>query len=444
MKKICMMVACLGFMTGGVWIVAADQPGTPALPAGHPDVSKKATANGPAATMPAGHPDISQMPAAPGKGALPAGHPDVSQKSGAAAGGQGDLPAGHPDVSKKSAAPAGGAGSLPSGHPDIETLRAAATQPAGTGTLLIRALQGTKGGPAIGADPVIVELYVEGGHVLKTIEAKLGPKGEVEVAIPLDVICQPVVRILHAGVGYEGEGRVMDRNRRSQQIEMTLAEATDKQPAWEVKVRHVLMHVEPQGMHVTEMLSIMNPSDLTWIGTESDGKRTTLSMPLSAGATDLTVTGLHAGAMAIRNNNLVTAMPLLPGSNEFQVQYVVPLTDGKADLTIIAPAPVGQMFVFIPDDGSTVTTSALDSLGVRKTGDGDKRGYKAANMKTGQEAKLSFSGLKAPAATQPLKKSAAGSSYLPHIAAGVGGGLVLLGGVTVMLVRSGRKGASQG
>ena len=225
---------------------------------------------------------------------------------------------------------------------------------------------------------------------------------------------------------------------------MTLAETTDKQPAWEVKMRHVLVHVAAEGLHVTEMLSIVNPGDRTWIGTEATGKRTTVSVPLPAGAHDLNAAGLPEGTMEIRDGKLVSAMPMKPGVTEFQLEYVVPSTDGKADLTITAPAPVAQMYVFVPDDDSTVTTAALDAMGVRKTGEGSKRAYKAANLKAGQEAKLSFSGLKAHAAAEPGKKSDVRSSHLPHVAAAVGGGLVLLAAVTALLVRSSRKGAGQG
>ena len=398
MKNVLIAVACLGLATGTAWSAAAEQP---TMPPGHPAVSGNAGGDGQATSMPAGHPNVPKTPGAAGQGSLPAG------------------------------------------HPSMESLRAAASRPTGPGTLLIRAVQGTKGGPAINGDAVIVELYGEGSTVIKTLQTKLDAKGEASVEIPLDAVCQPVVRIMHGGVGYEGIGTVMNRTHGSQQIDMTLAEATEKQPAWEAKMRHVLVEVTPQGLHVTEMLSIFSPGDQTWIGAQASGKRTTLSVQLPTGARELNAAGVAEGAMEIRDGKLVSALPLLPGVSELQVEYVVPSTDGKAELTITAPAPVGQMYVFIPDDGSTVTAVALESMGVRKTGDGNKRAYKAGNMKTGQEAKISFSGLKA-AATQPVKKSDAGSSHLPQIAAGVGGGLVLLGGVTVMLVRSGRKGAGQG
>lgn len=417
MNRVWTAVACLGFLAGSAWIVAADQP---AMPPGHPVISKDAGAGAggdakPA--MPAGHPDVSQMPRA-GAGELPAGHPKM------------------PGAEAQGAA-------LPAGHPTMESLRAAATQ-TGPGSLSIRGVQGTKGGPAIAGDAVVVEIYGEGSKLLKTVQAKLDAKGETSVEIPLDVICQPVVRITHGGVAYEGIGKVMDRGHASQQIEMTLAETTEKQPAWEVKMRHVLVHVAPEGLHVTEMLSIVSPGDQTWIGTEAAGKRTTVSVQLPAGARDLNTAGVPEGALEIRDGKLVSAMPLMPGATEFQLEYVVPSTDGKADLTITAPAPVTQMYVFIPDDGSTVTTAALDSMGTRKTGEGSKRAYKAANLKAGQEAKLSFSGLKAPAAAEPMKKSDAGTSHLPQVAAGVGGGLILIGGVTFVLLKAPRKGESQG
>ena len=391
MKKSWILCACLGALGLGLPLMAAEPAAEkPALPAGHPQVAGKTD------------------------GGMPAGHPDVSQKQGNAE------------------------GSLPAGHPSMESLRAASTQPAGVGTFTIKASQGTKGAAALGTEAVSVDIYVEGGKILKTISTKLDDKGVATVEIPLDVMCQPVARITHGGIAYEGIGRIMDRKHRDQQIDMKIYETTEKQPAWQVKVRHVLVHTAADGLHITEMLAVVNPEDQTWIGSLVDGKRTTLTVQLPAGAKDLNAAGVADDAVTLRDGKLVGSMPVMPGSLELQIEYTVPITDAKADLTITAPAKVGQMYVFIPDDGSKVTTTGLDSLGVRQTGEGNKRGYKAAQLKAGQEVKLSFSGLK-PAATEPVKKTDAGTSHLPQIAAGVGGGLLLLGGATVLLIKSPKK-----
>lgn len=318
----------------------------------------------------------------------------------------------------------------------MASLKAAATQPAGPAKITVRAVQGTKGGPSLGKEPVVIEVYGEGSKLLKTFENKLGAQGEATVEFPGDVLCQPVARITHAGVTYEGIGEVIDRTHREQRIEMMLYEVTEKRPEWTANIRHVLVYPQADGLRVTEMLAINNPGDQTWIGPVVNGQRATFSLPLTPGAFGLNVPGMAEGAIQIRDGKVVSSLPVTPGSVELQMEYTVPLKDGKADLSIIAPAAVGQTYVFIPDDGSTVTTFGLDSLGVRQTGEGSKRGFKTGPMKPGQEAKMSFSGLKAPT-TAPVKKVA--TTRLPQIVAGVGGGIVLLGGVTFLLVKSPRK-----
>ena len=414
MKHLIKFVVCAGLFAGLPWLPAGDQP---ALPAGHPDISKPQAKAG---ELPAGHPDISKM------------HDKQA--------GQGEMPSGQ----------------LPSGHPNLDQLMGASTQPAGPGKLNIRTSQGTKGGPAIAGDPVSVEIYIEDGKILKTIQTKLDDKGQAAVEIPLTILCQPVVRIMHAGISFEGVCKVMDRKHIGQDLEMTLYEATDQQPPLSIGMRHVLVRVVPEGLHITEMLAITNPSDKAWIGTEVaggtggiggtavGGKRMTFCFPLSIGARNLNVEGAPEGALELRDGRLLCTLPIFPGTAEMQMHYIIPVAAGKADLTITAPVPVGKMFVFIPDDGSNVTTTGLDSLGVRKTGDGNKRGYQAGTLKAGQEARLSFTGLKLPA--EPIKKSdaspsvspAASSSHLPQIAAGVGG-VVILGSAAVLLVKSPKK-----
>ena len=67
--------------------------------------------------------------------------------------------------------------------PAVDPPGAATSMPGGTmpptvatGSIAIEAVQGTKGGPKIGADEVTVELYGRGGR-LRTIDTKLDAHG---------------------------------------------------------------------------------------------------------------------------------------------------------------------------------------------------------------------------------------------------------------------------
>lgn len=317
---------------------------------------------------------------------------------------------------------------------------AAITQPAAKGTLEIRGVQGTRNGAPIGVDPVTVDIYAQGSKLLKTIETTLDIRGQVTVDIPVEVMCQPVVHVLHGGISYEGVGRVMDRTRRVQQMEMTLYEPTDRQPALTIDMRHVLVHYGPQGLHVTEMLAITNPGDRTWVGVPASGKRSTLVVQLPAAARDVAAPTAAPGDVELHDGKLVVAIPMFPGSTQLQIDYTIPSTGGRADLTIASPLPVEQMHVFIPEDGATVTVAGLDATGVRATGEGNKRTFRATALKAGQEATLSFSDLHLGVVAGSQQRLSGRPAHLLPIAACMGGGLVLLGCVTALLVRTARKG----
>lgn len=397
-------------LAAAVWAAGDTKP---ALPAGHPEIPG-AAATRPA--LPAGHPEVGGA-----KGGMPAGHPPVA--------GDNKLPAGHPPVA--------GDNKLPAGHPPMESLRGAATQPIAAGSVKIQAVQGTKGAAAIGAMPITVEFYGQGSRLLKTLEAKLDAKGQATVEAPAD-ICQPVVRVEYAGIPYEALGEVLDRNQRTTAVEMVLHEATAEAPAWTVAMQHVLVRAVPEGLQVMEMLSINNPADRTWTGAKENetAHPHTIALTLTPGAKEVMGPGMPEGSLHLHGSKLLSTLPLLPGRTELQIEYTVPAKDGKVELVITAPAAVGQLYVFVPDDSSEVVPTGLDAMGKRQTGEGSKRGFRATELKAGQQVKLAFAGLKA--ATPP---KAAVSTRLPHIVAGVGGGIVLLGGVTYLLVKSPRKGA---
>ncbi len=58
--------------------------------------------------------------------------------------------------------------------------------PSGGATIAIQAVQGTKDGPAVGADTAILELFDGHGHVIQTIRTKLDEHGVAMVGnLPL-------------------------------------------------------------------------------------------------------------------------------------------------------------------------------------------------------------------------------------------------------------------
>jgi hypothetical protein len=334
--------------------------------------------------LPPGHPQLPSNDTTP---PLPAGHPKVPGNDATP-----PLPAGHPKVPGANDAKP----SLPAGHP---TVTPTTVQPGGKGLIAIKVVQGTKGAPAVGADALKIDYYSKEGEILATSEGKLSDKGEVTVRdVPLDVPVQPLVTVTHGGVAYRTPGSVMDAKAPEQEMELVVYEATDQEPAWEIRMRHVIIEPAPSGLGVTEMLSVFNPADRSWTGKAGAAKKAvTLAIVLPAGATEVKAGTAPNDVGTFEEGRVSYSAAMAPGATEFQIHYVLPAKNDAAEVTLVAPAATASLFVFLPDDGTTVTTTELKKV---ETKPGMKlransRFYTAAPQKAGRRISFTVAGLSA-------------------------------------------------
>jgi len=139
---------------------------------------------------------------------------------------------------------------------------------------------------------------------------------------------------------------------------------------------------------------------------------------------------------------LASTMPLFPGSMQFQIGYTIPVRNGAATLTLVAPAPVGHLMIFLPGDASTVTPRGVESAGTMDMGRGAMRVFKAADLKAGQSVSLALTGIPTVAApadpAAPVASAAPASPASANLARNVGaigGALILLAGGGVLLFK---------
>lgn len=374
----------------------------------------------------------SEQPAAP-SGSLPAGHPDISQMV---------QPSRLPGAAG-SAMPAGV--NLPAGHPDISQMIAneakppSSTQPgASTGTVRVKAVQSTAGGPAVTGDEVSVELFVQGNFVNR-VHGKLGDDGIANIgSLPLALRPQPVAKIRHNGVEYQAPGVIMDGNFPYQEISVPVYEATEQAPAWQVRMRHVMVSPFDDGLRVTEMLAIDNPTDKAWLGTAAaDNHHETFSLILPADAHEPTlIDGMHECLIRVDGNKLTNLDAIAPGNTQYQLSYHVHVKDGKADLTISAPALVKTLMVMVPENGMTVKAQGMELSQSVDMGTGKTRFYKASDVTAGQVLGVSLSDILPPA--KPVAAAAANSTSgnAAQIVAGAGTVVIFISAVVFLFLKS--------
>jgi hypothetical protein len=351
---------------------------------------------------------------------------------------------------------------LPSGHPQIDATPAA---PGTKGSLVIKAIQSTKGGPAVGADAVNVEYYNAQGEVVGKREAKLSEKGEVKIEdVPLARPVQPLITITHAGIEYKAPGNVMDAGHRDQEVEVGVFETTAQEPAWQVRMRHVIVEPSRDGLKVTDMISVFNPADRSWTGKAVEGgKPVTLAIALPATATNVTTGGaFHDCCVKVVDGKLTYSMPMLPGGADFQIHYVIPAKDNAAEVALVAPAATGSLFVFVPEDGSILTSKDLKVVEAKPGAKlrANSRFYTATvPQQAGDYVTFTVSGLKglkAAAATTPFYSADDGSGVMTagaeapeprdggsaaigrvaKVTGAVGAAAVLVVGVAIVLLKS--------
>jgi hypothetical protein len=412
-------------LTLSLMSVAARADEKPALPPGHPQLPAADDATPP---LPAGHPKVPGADATP---PLPAGHPTV------------------PGTTKPA-----NTGSLPAGHP---TVTPGTGQPGGKGLIVLKVVQGTKGAAAVGADALTVDYYSKEGEVLAKSEGKLSDKGEVTIKdVPLDVPVQPLIAVTHGGIVYRTPGSVMDAKTVEQQVELTVYEATDQEPAWEIRMRHIIVEPAPDGLGVTEMLSVFNPGDRTWTGkVDANKKRATLAITLPAGAREVQAGAAPNDVGVFADGRVTYASPMVPGATDFQIHYVLPAKNDAAEVTLIAPAATASLFVFLPEDGTTVTTTDLKKVEAKPGAKlrENSRFYTAASQKAGAKISFTVTGLaavKPAAAATPAEDDVAtsepaapakqeGSSDVPTVAkvvAGAGAAVIVATGVAFIFFKS--------
>ncbi|HDZ20982.1 MAG TPA: hypothetical protein ENH80_12260 [Phycisphaerae bacterium] len=303
-------------------------------------------------------------------------------------------------------------------------------------SIAIEAVQGTPDGPSVRGDAVTVELFLPGGKT-ETIHTKLDDHGVVLVEdLSLTEPFQPRVTVVHAGASYEVVGEVMDPAHPHQKITVTVYELTDEKPDWQISMLHMTVYPTPHAVIVQIVMIASNPADRAWLSpADAEGDRTSVAINLPPGAEEIQMTaGFHECCSKVVDGRLFSTRPLAPGNSRFDLRYRLPATDNQANVEIVAPAPVKNMIVFVPDDQTHVHTDDLTAADrVYEVGDKMMRGFKAVDLPAGKQIAMTITNLPEPRAhkdrviDRSLKRA--------RILAAVGGGVMLILTVLVLLIK---------
>ena len=298
-----------------------------------------------------------------------------------------------------------------------------------TGSLAIKVVQGTKDGPKVGADQVIVELYGQGGMIYST-ETKLDVHGVTMIEnLPLGVPFRPRVSVNHGGEFYTTDGAEMGPDNPTQHLTVTVFETSDQAPKLEVAMWHLILQpVEGGGLQVVERYSIRNESDSAYLGAmDPNGNRVAVTLTLPEGVTNVKMGGdLDEKYASITGRRLTSSSSIRPGLSKLLLNYVIPTPGRQARVNLVAPGVVKQLMVFVPHDIEGFQGDNFQAGEVYNVHDKPMRAYMIANIAPGQELSFTLGDLPGPV----LK-----TSYVPHMLAAFGGAILLVCCIVALLRR---------
>jgi hypothetical protein len=315
---------------------------------------------------------------------------------------------------------------------DLEQAAAAGPQ----GTLAVRAVQGTKGAPAVGVAEIELVLYHRDQPVWQ-MKSALDEHGVVVIdKIPIVMNVRPVVRIKYAGVLYQDVGPPMDAQHPTASVDVTVYETTDDSPAWHVSMRHVVATRADAAYNVAETVVVENPADKTWLGAPPDAqaRRATVVLTLPENAADVHLeAGFHGWCCtAVASRDLLIQMPLMPGKATYRFSYRVPVAAGNVSLCVGAPAPIDHAMFMVPDDASAAEPVLTTAGASQAVGPARVRVFNATAVPAGENAGIRLSGL---VTTTQLVAATESTSHVKTIAA-IAAGALLVVGVGVIILKS--------
>lgn len=300
----------------------------------------------------------------------------------------------------------------------------ATSKPAtGTGSLIVRAAQGTKDGPKVGGESVHVDFYCQHGQAENQADGTLDGSGLAVFPIPKGEPYRAVVTVVHAGIPYEASAASVTADTPDPVIKVTVYETTAATPPWSLIARHMGIVAMPDGLGVVEEIVVTNPTDRTWTASQVNPKAlATVILPLPDGASQVALLNPDTPPVPgnAANGQLFLASAIPPGTSRINLQYFIPVVAGQAKIELKAPANVLRTLVDLQGPGVDVEG---DSLTLQPTNDNRLRRYVGGELAAGESLNFTLR-LTGPGAGQASGIGA--GKWLTKVGLGAAAALVIV------------------
>lgn len=315
--------------------------------------------------------------------------------------------------------PAQGQGPLGDGQAQVPNDLTHAMAMSAKGALAIRAVQGTKDGPAVGGEDVEVVIFHRDRPV-QQINGKLDEHGLLVIGdLPVSIGIRALVRVRHAGVLYQDAAPPMDESRPEASVDITVYEVTDEPQPWRIIVRQLAAALVPNGIDVAETVVVENQGDRTWLGepADADGRRATVRLTLPPDAVEVELLqGFHGWCCSqYTPPTLTVQMPVMPGQHTFRFAYKIPVRSGMSDLRVASGAPTDRSVFVVPASGVVASGHGAEQTGAETIGGVQTVRFEGRTHETGALVGLTLTEVALPTApgasgALPVRNQSGGGS----------------------------------
>lgn len=234
----------------------------------------------------------------------------------------------------------------------------------GNGEITGFVVNGTAGGPGIGADQSVTLLTSTNGQVGGSLSAKTDAQGKFTFSgLSTDATSAYQVLTNYKVVHYTSKAIAFAAGETSKSADVNVFETTDSDPGISAMLGHIVFDQNVDVLRVIEFYLMVNSGDRTYIGTQTpDGKKQTLNMSLPKGASNLQYTnGITELTATVGADSLITSMPLIPGMNGIGFNYQ--LSNRSADYTFTKKISqdIGQMDVLAVGEDKGIAGEGFDA-----------------------------------------------------------------------------------
>lgn len=268
----------------------------------------------------------------------------------------------------------------------------AAVVPPGTGRLTGQVINGTTGQPV--AATVILNTF-DNFIPLQIQEAQTSPDGAFAfVDLPTGSQYVFLLTSVYGDSTFGSEIASFPIGEDALNLPLTVYETSATPGEIRVDLAQWFVDSHQGALLVGELYRIVHDSATVYLGSEevAPGRNAVLRFDLPAEAMSVVLDGGEIGGRFIlTEDGVVDTQPLLPGSSQVLMRYLLPYNGSSAELAHSVLYPVDRLNVLVVD-GPEVSTS-LQSLGPQTVAEQQWNSFEGMNLLAGQTVSLGLTGL---------------------------------------------------